>query len=580
MGGLSFFKDNKNKSSETSETTETVDQSVETKPVEEEKKEEETKVSEATKSVRYMYIAVNRDGEVVLTPKGEPIFQTVEAEKKPEWFKDANMNGEVLISDTRLRVEVPPVPMGLSGNDKKRVNEEIKSNAREKLKELAATEIEAAKAKMTSQVSGNKKQEKMPGQKDSSPEIALDMEKKAEQKEVVVEQKGNNESARAGETKDEKKDCVSSADTERMIGAVEEIGAQINQDINDAVEDLLGTIAGNDKELVSEIKGAVLEQGRNLDGKTKIYIEKSMSTLEQKTQKAAEDISRKVNDTGRGISDSQDKILSKVNAVGKRMGDLVESVEGIEGNLTRLDQLDEIANLLRDKGLSISMEIPPVNADEEDIINLVRYSQKITEQLGYAARDLIRKQEAFKSQAESNENEQRIMSQKIESARQEGIAEGKMHVVKQLLSKYEDVDAIKDSAENYIHVIWTMLTELGVVIDGEGSYEKGKEIALSNEDIEKMMSIYSKFDGAGKYRVVRTGLSFQGEIISIAQFAKITEEAKNDENFQNKAEELRTESEAAGADKSEEKAEPVEEAETVGQDKAEEPKEEQQKPWF
>lgn len=159
---------------------------------------------------------------------------------------------------------------------------------------------------------------------------------------------------------------------------------------------------------------------------------------------------------------------------------------------------------------------------------MVRYSQKITEQLGYAARDLIRKRETFKNQAESNENEQKVMAQRIRTARQEGLAEGRLQVVKQLLSKYEDVDAIKDSTENYIHVIWTMLTELGVVIDGDGFYEKGKEIELSDEDIEKMMAVYSKFDGAGRYRVVRTGLSLDGEIISAAQFSKVTGEEKQD----------------------------------------------------
>ena len=104
-------------------------------------------------------------------------------------------------------------------------------------------------------------------------------------------------------------------------------------------------------------------------------------------------------------------------------------------------------------------------------------------------------------------------------------------VVKQLLSKYEDVKAIKDSTENYVHVIWTMLTELGVVIDGDGFYEKGKEIDFSDEDIEKMMATYSGLEGAGKYRVVGTGLSFHGEIISAAKFSKVTEEEKQDGDF-------------------------------------------------
>lgn len=349
-----------------------------------------------------------------------------------------------------------------------------------------------------------------------------------------------NDRVQKTETHSDKPKEDDNDDAKKIVSAIDKASEQLNHDIINAVDDILETIEKKDKALSSDVKGTVQEQGGNITEKTKRYINEAINILGQKT----EDVSRKINNAGRSISESQDKIISKVNTVGKRMGDLVESVEGIEGNLTRLDQLDEIANLLRDKGLNISMEIPPVNSEEEDIINLVRYSQKITEQLGYAARDLIRKREAFKNQAESNENEQKVMEQKIELARHEGIAEGKLQVVKQLLSKYEDIDAIKDSTENYIHVIWTMLTELGVVIDGDGFYEKGKEIDLTDEDIEKMMATYSKFDGAGKYRVVRTGLSLHGEIIYVAQFSKVTEEDKLDGDSSSQKDEKQSDSES------------------------------------
>lgn len=328
-------------------------------------------------------------------------------------------------------------------------------------------------------------------------------------------------------------------DPAAVMKAVESVGTQISRDIADSVDDLLSTIADNDKELLTDIKSSVEAQARNSDSKARKYFEQtidSIGSIGQKIQKASEDTARRMNDSGRSINDSQDKLNMRMNAVGKRMGELVESVESIEGDLHRLDQLDEIAGLLRNKGLNISLEIPPVNAEEEDIVNLVRYSQKITEQLGYAARDLIRKQESFKSQAESNENEQRMMEQKIDKAYRDGVDEGRKQVVRQLLAKYEDIDAIKDSADNYVHVVWTLLTELGVVIDGEGYYEKGREIELSGEEIEKMMASYSKLEGPGKYRVARTGLSLYGEIISPAQFEKIAgnETAKESEEPEGK----------------------------------------------
>ena len=74
--------------------------------------------------------------------------------------------------------------------------------------------------------------------------------------------------------------------------------------------------------------------------------------------------------------------------------------------------------------------------------------------------------------------------------------------------------------------------ELGVLIDGNGYYEKGKEIDFTDADIERLIGTYSKLEGAGKYKVVKTGLSFRGEIICKSEFEKI-----NPDNHEDKAEE-------------------------------------------
>lgn len=315
-------------------------------------------------------------------------------------------------------------------------------------------------------------------------------------------------------------------DLSAVTACVEKNAKQLGEDLTTSVDDLIEIINNNGNENNGVIKSYVEAQAKRICDTTLRAASDADRDITQKTQKYAENIVSRVNENGRSIGESQEKLLSKVNGVGKRVTDLGESVEGIEGKLSRLEQLDEIAELLRDKGLNISRDIPPVNADEEDIINLVRYSQKITEQLGYAARDLIRKQEAFKSQEESNANEQRMMEQKIAKAHAEGVEEGKKAFVKQLLSKYEDVDTIRESDNNHVHAIWTLLMELGVSIDGEGYYEKGKGIELTASDIEKMMGTYSKLEDAGKYRVVRTGLCFQGEILCKAAFEKVTETAE------------------------------------------------------
>ena len=360
-----------------------------------------------------MYIALDVEGNVIVDQKEEIFTRVVEEGSSPEWPDIIRNFADKVVIDKELRVEVPDTPSNLSKKDRDKAKREIRDNAKVKLQEIAADRIEKAKA--------------------------------------LADEKTKNEA--------------------NIVAAIKVTGDQLNGDINNAVEDILDTMAANSVETVTSIKNGVASQAKHIIDTTVRTVNETAQTTFQKIQKSAENIIGSVNDTKRNISETQDKLVSKVNAVGKRVTDMGESIEGIEGNLHRLDQLDTITELLQNKGLTMSMEIPPVNADEEDIINLVRYSQKITEQLGYAARDLIRKQEAFKSQEEGNANEQKMMDQKIAKAHDGGVLEGEKSFVKQLISKYEDIDTIRESNNSYIHVIWTLLMELGVLIDGNGYYD-------------------------------------------------------------------------------------------------------------
>lgn len=485
---------------------------------------EEGKVDKTEAKKKYMYIALDVEGNVIVDQKGEIFTRVVEEGSSPEWPDIIRNFADKVVIDKELRVEVPDTPSNLSKKDRDKAKREIRDNAKVKLQEIAADRIEKAKAladEKTKQEPTNTVQQEQKIVENNSSEERV-KEKIEEKKVTLLEEKPQKEEKAVPIEKNEA----------NIVAAIKVTGDQLNGDINNAVEDILDTMAANSVETVTSIKNGVASQAKHIIDTTVRTVNETAQTTFQKIQKSAENIIGSVNDTKRNISETQDKLVSKVNAVGKRVTDMGESIEGIEGNLHRLDQLDIITELLQNKGLTMSMEIPPVNADEEDIINLVRYSQKITEQLGYAARDLIRKQEAFKSQEEGNANEQKMMDQKIAKAHDGGVLEGEKSFVKQLISKYEDIDTIRESNNSYIHVIWTLLMELGVLIDGNGYYEKGKEIDFTDADIERLIGTYSKLEGAGKYKVVKTGLRFQGEIICKSEFEKI-----NPDNHEDKAEE-------------------------------------------
>lgn len=502
--------------------------------------EEEETVAGQIEKKKYCYMVVDKDSNVILDKKGSPFFCTVDEGSSPVWPSGWPQDiVRMARLDKELRVEIKDTPANLPKDDKKKAKRQIKEDAKEQLLKIAAERIAVAK-EMQNPVKINEnsseqvidpKIQESPKEKPAEQAGNVKMEATSAPEEAVAEasastEKKVNEVTEMPVSVETNQDAPAIIDLSVVTTCVERNAKQLSEDLTTNVEDLIEVINNKSNENTEVIKSYVEAESKRIYDTTLSTARDAARDISQKTQKYAENIVSRVNENGRSIGDSQDKLLSKVNTVGKRVTELGESVEGIEGKLHRLDQLDEIAELLRDKGLAVSRDIPPVNADEEDIINLVRYSQKITEQLGYAARDLIRKREAFKSQEESNANEQRVMEQKIAKAHDEGVQEGKKAFIKQLLSKYEDVDTIRESGNNYVHAIWTLLMELGVSIDGEGYYEKGKEIELAASDIEKMIGTYSKLEDAGKYRVIRTGLCFQGEILCKAVFEKVTETAE------------------------------------------------------
>ncbi|WP_455544084.1 hypothetical protein, partial [Intestinibacter sp.] len=50
----------------------------------------------------------------------------------------------------------------------------------------------------------------------------------------------------------------------------------------------------------------------------------------------------------------------------------------------------------------------------------------------------------------------------------------------------------------------------------------------SEDDLEKMISKYEKIEAPGKYIVLKTGLSYNKEIVFKAEFEKIVEEEQKD----------------------------------------------------
>lgn len=431
---------------------------------------------------RYLYVAYDQAGNFLRDEKGL-LFRSGENEDRPRKTDWPEIIRERVSPKLELRVEMDPIPEGLNKKEK----EEQKKAARTKaINELTRLVEEQEKAKdftpppdQPQKASAPSTPETVPGE--AKPELIREPASKPEV--------SHNTSSPVPAEK------MLTERIEKMVEMVEYASEKAERLMTDAKDASVQSVE-------------VGRQVRNLTQDTKNAINRTEKTVDR---------------IARDLDENQKRLLSKADQLKGQIRELVEPVETMEGKLKQLDKIREIQTLLENKGMILSMEIPPLNAEEEDIVNLVRYSQKITEQLGYAARELLRKQKAFDTQEQNSANERQARETELRDAEEKGVQRGRRDAVKRLVSKYEDIDTLRLAEDGLLHAVWTFLAELGVEIDGEGRFTKGTELELHAEEAERMMAQYAGVDGEGRFRVVKTGLVFQKVIILKAEFARILE---------------------------------------------------------
>ena len=429
---------------------------------------------------KFIYLAVDDDGKPMYK-NGELIFSYItEAGKAPQWDKDGKTRYK---TSADFKVELDKSKVRAEGKDV------AKADAKNALRKLA----ENYQKKTSNDITEEKQTEE---------QNAMAADIKADEKEAAEKESSDVNT----------KESVHTARTE-VVAAIEDAKQIICEDLANMGDDLAATVQGLEKP-VEKIK-------KNIE-----FVEKNIQESTEKLSKQMNDTAKALKNEQEQLKDTQESILAKEKTILKKMDqieELCEVTEVLEGKLNKLDQIDTVVSLLSDKGVEISREFPPVCKEEEDIINLVRYSKKITEQLGYAARDFIRKKAAYDSKEQNIANEQKIVEEKITEAYNSGMKQGKLEVINALLGKYTDIDTIMESDIPHVHAIGSLLKDLGVECDGDGCFKKGNILSFNTAEVEKMSAIYKKLDGEGTYKVVKSGLVYNNEIVFKAEFEKVTE---------------------------------------------------------
>ncbi len=153
--------------------------------------------------------------------------------------------------------------------------------------------------------------------------------------------------------------------------------------------------------------------------------------------------------------------------------------------------------------------------EEEVVANLAIYANKIVEQLAIGARELYSIKSEYKELKELKEKNEKQQAETEAKKVEEGKKIGHMEVAKNLLARFDEFESSEDASKN---MIMATLHEFGLCC----KYSKGK-IVLFDEMTAQKNAACMGIDGAGKYRVLKSGYVMNGEYIRKPEFEKVSE---------------------------------------------------------
>ncbi len=230
----------------------------------------------------------------------------------------------------------------------------------------------------------------------------------------------------------------------------------------------------------------------------------------------------------KGLKNIEEDISEYLAAdIPKRLKSIEQSFDLMQG---KLGTIDEIQETLKDKGVSIRQEFPPSKEDEEDIVQLAKYGQKIFDLLTIAARHYARNREDI-SRSGQEKHAQELRKTR-ERAINEGISKGRLELVEDLMNKF-DLDSLFNRESPMDKILVEFLKSNGLVENEEFLQGKTMEIDEKNRT---QFEAKAKFQGSGTFIVKKSCLELGEKIIRKAELelkvaAEAEEEAKKSKSI-------------------------------------------------
>lgn len=282
-------------------------------------------------------------------------------------------------------------------------------------------------------------------------------------------------------------------------------------------EKSLAELHSNLKQIKSQfdrIEGSLVELKRQISGNSKVnQITQTLAdydyyfkSITQEVRAASEMVQKKTRQIEETVSDSMEPLRMQLN-------EAITSTETMQGKLTAVEEK------LSAKGVRITREANPTNADAKVIANAKTLAIRLIESLSDAATAYANNKDAIEDAAESEAKREAEIEGRIEEAR---IA-GRKDVLMEILEKYEDLDSMLDDPNNNILV--GLLKNNGLEQDEQ--LKKGARVTIRDEqDVQKVGAVAKGVTVVGEYTVERSLFRFNGKTYD-AVIKLITSDSNN-----------------------------------------------------
>ena len=282
-------------------------------------------------------------------------------------------------------------------------------------------------------------------------------------------------------------------------------------------EKSLAELHSNLKQIKSQfdrIEGSLVELKRQISGNSKVnQITQTLAdydyyfkSITQEVRAASEMVQKKTRQIEETVSDSMEPLRMQLN-------EAITSTETMQGKLTAVEEK------LSAKGVRITREANPTNADAKVIANAKTLAIRLIESLSDAATAYANNKDAIEDAAESESKRKAEFEGRIEEAR----TAGRKDVLMEILEKYEDLDSMLDDPNNNILV--GLLKNNGLEQDEQ--LKKGARVTIRDEqDVQKVGAVAKGVTVVGEYTVERSLFRFNGKTYD-AVIKLITSDSNN-----------------------------------------------------